>query len=113
MKISLSIFKASVLAVICLFLLLVAAWNALGIDTNLGTAHKTTTSLHQIRVGFDPAASVPPRKALPSNLQTEKPNKSVSNQAPNKPGNARISEQQASAAATAAATAIALFGAAL
>jgi hypothetical protein len=110
-KITLSIIKASAVAIICLFLLAVPSRNALGITTNLGTDPPKTISVHEIRVGFNPTASTPSGKALPRNLQTEKGNKSVPDQASNKGSKAAISEREASAAASAAAAA--LFGAAL
>ncbi|MGO9566558.1 MAG: hypothetical protein ACLP5H_03350 [Desulfomonilaceae bacterium] len=113
MKTNLGFFKPSALAIICLFLLLVPVGNALGIATSPGTVHKTTMALHEIRLGFNPAALTHSGKGLPSNVRTEKRNKSNPNQASNGPRKAAISEQQASAAATAAATAVALFGAAL
>jgi hypothetical protein len=113
MKITLSIMKVTALAISCSSLLLVPSRNALGITKNLGTEPKNTISLHEIRVGSNPTASAPPGKALPSNLQSYKRNKSAPKQAPNERGNTAISKREAAAAGTAAATAAALFGTAL
>jgi hypothetical protein len=113
MRITLSIIRVAAVAIICSSLLLVPSRQALGITKNLGTEAKNTISLHEIRVGSNPTASGPPGKALPSNLQSYKRNKSAPKRTPIERGTTPISRREAAAAGTAAAIAAALFGAAL
>jgi hypothetical protein len=112
-KISLSIFKASVLAMICSSVMFVVDQDALGITTNLGTTHKTAVTLQDTDVGFVPVASSGPGKGASTHMLTKQRNKMIPNNASNEPSKAAISKREASAATTAAAAAAALFGAAL